>query len=163
MATAAKQRRGTPKPAGGRNGSRSSAAAEFAPGSLEVNFRLSESRRRHVSGRKSRPIISPISITTATAPRKRSEAGLRGHALLGPDISSARSVPQTADSCPAGAWGGAIGYDGRGPGGASGWLGTSRPVLAGGSFSGNSENPGRRTRYGLSPIAWIVSIGAAIV
>ena len=35
MATLTKQRRGSTKPRGGKNGSRSRVAAEFAPGSLE--------------------------------------------------------------------------------------------------------------------------------
>ena len=38
MATATKQPRGTPKPSGERNGSRSRVAAEFAPGSLEAEL-----------------------------------------------------------------------------------------------------------------------------
>ncbi len=38
MATITRQRRGTAKPGGGRNGSRSRVAKEFAPGSLEAEL-----------------------------------------------------------------------------------------------------------------------------
>src|ERR1019366_5319352 len=54
------------------------------------------------SGQESPPTTSLTSTTTSTVHRKRGEAGLRGHALLGCSTSSTRSVPRTGNPRPAG-------------------------------------------------------------
>src|ERR1019366_3513083 len=74
------------------------------PARWRVSCQLWEQRFRPELGRRSPPTTSPTSTTTSTAHRKRSEAGLRGHALLGCSTSSTRSVPCAGNPCPEGAW-----------------------------------------------------------
>jgi hypothetical protein len=56
---------------------------------------------------------------------ERSEAGLRGHALLGCGTSSARSVPRASNPRSGGAWRSPPGYHGRGANRTAGRLGSA--------------------------------------
>lgn len=58
---------------------------------------------RPEGGPNSPPTTSPTSTTPSTAHRKRSEARLRGHALLGCSTSSTRSVPRAGNPSAGGA------------------------------------------------------------
>jgi hypothetical protein len=58
------------------------------PAHSKLSCRLLGGKCRSESGRKSPATTSPISTITSTAHRKRSEAGLRGRALLGCSTSS---------------------------------------------------------------------------
>lgn len=62
------------------------------PDRWRLNCRLLGRRRPPESGPKFPPATSPTSTITSTARRKRSEAGLRGYALLGRCASSTRFV-----------------------------------------------------------------------
>ena len=81
------------------------------PARWRPSCQLLEERRRPENGRRFPGTTSPTSTTTSTAHRKGSEAGFRGHALLGCSPSSARSVPRGGNPRSGGAWGNQFGYD----------------------------------------------------
>jgi len=143
VATTTKQRRRAAQVARGKNGSNQRVAAEFPAGSLEAE--LSDIGRQCLieSGQNSPPATSQTSITTSTAHRKKGEAGLCGHAVLGCSTSSTRSVPRTAHPCAAGARRSPHGFDRRGTNRTSRRPGSARSVPAGGGSAGGPQNPER--------------------
>ena len=115
--------------------------------SLPARWRLSwqplERQCRPENGRKSPPTTSPTSTTTSTAHRKRSEAGLRGHALLGCSTSSTRLVPRAGNPREGDARRHPPGHDRRGANRTSGRLGSARHAPAGGGRSRGPKDPER--------------------
>jgi hypothetical protein len=125
------------------------------PARWRLSWQPLEGQCRPESGRKSPPTTSPIWTTTSTTHRRRSEAGLRGHALLGRGTSSTRSVPHPGNPSAGGARRHRPGHGRRGAYRTPGRLGPARLTPAGGGFSGGTNDPERPASDGSSAIARI--------
>jgi hypothetical protein len=111
VATATKQRRRTVEAPKGKNGSSPYVAGQFAAGSLEIELSdIGKAVPAREWAKVPRDYFANLDHYS-TADRRRSEAGLRGHALLGCSSSSTRSVPCTVNPRSGGAGRSPLSYD----------------------------------------------------